>query len=800
MWQRIFLSSLLFSVSHALKLSVNDENKCVAPPLGDVTEQCEFIKAHCSDGLSGYIDYLQFYYCSNFQLLPFLCLIIILALLFLMLSTAASEFLAVNLSNISNWLRLSETVSGVTLAAFGNGAPDLFSTYSAFSNNIASLALGELMGAASFISLVVVGMVAIIHPFQLPKRPFLRDISFFMVAIMSIIYVVHDGKVTFWEGLAFVVYYCAYVVIVVGGHIASLKKEEEIPVVVDDNYDDDVEEANETTNLLSPNSHLHPTPTLEEVYDAHFYQDLKPVKRRVSENSSIYSTRSRHLVIHELTTTLPNSNQMYHSPVINEQEEEEVLASYTPEKVVRTSIISRLGSLRDNVFPIFVEWDDEMSGFERGMLVLNTPIYALYRLTIPLISNEEMEGGDSGMVVVANTEEVEVLGSNGDEGFEVPVKQERIRAISKELVILQCLIVPIFVAVLVLDFEVLNVIILGIFGVLLATAAYFLLKKIPLDKLGKGVSVVGFLMAIVWIYGIVAGELVNLLNSLGIILGLSPTIIGMTIMALGNSVGDFMTNIAIARMGYPAMAIGACYGSPMLNIVLGVGVTATILTYMSAESYSVTTTPTFFASAFGLLIMLGLSALYIPLNDYKVTRRFGMLLIGLFPAEIVKRIQKKRRDNAQCKPCNEAILETRRWDGKELAELINMKTELEETPLHIAVERDEDNDLVHHLLSLGAHANIQNKDGDTALHCAIKSKTVANEGSARFGFRIFGGDHPALRALDGAEMDWDLEMLQQTCSQYRVERESISDDEFHSEDSDDSETEFYTEFLGDELD
>lgn len=26
-----------------------------------------------------------------------------------------------------------------------------------------------------------------------------------------------------------------------------------------------------------------------------------------------------------------------------------------------------------------------------------------------------------------------------------------------------------------------------------------------------------------------------------------------------------MTNISIARMGYPTMAVGACFGSPMLS-------------------------------------------------------------------------------------------------------------------------------------------------------------------------------------------------------------------------------------------
>lgn len=47
--------------------------------------------------------------------------------------------------------------TGVTFLALGNGSPDLFSTFSAMHSNLGSLALGELIGAASFIVSVVAG-------------------------------------------------------------------------------------------------------------------------------------------------------------------------------------------------------------------------------------------------------------------------------------------------------------------------------------------------------------------------------------------------------------------------------------------------------------------------------------------------------------------------------------------------------------------------------------------------------------------------------------------------------------------
>jgi sodium/potassium/calcium exchanger 6 len=73
-----------------------------------------------------------------------------------------------------------------------------------------------------------------------------------------------------------------------------------------------------------------------------------------------------------------------------------------------------------------------------------------------------------------------------------------------------------------------------------------------------------------------------------LILGLSDAIIGLTIFAMvcilslfyictctsliilfmilkGNSLGDFVANITIAKMGFPTMAVSACFGGPMLS-------------------------------------------------------------------------------------------------------------------------------------------------------------------------------------------------------------------------------------------
>lgn len=73
-------------------------------------------------------------------------------------------------------------MAGVTILAFGNGAPDIFSSLAGISNSKPELAFGELFGAALFLTTVVSGSICITQPFRLMQRPFLRDVIFLIAA------------------------------------------------------------------------------------------------------------------------------------------------------------------------------------------------------------------------------------------------------------------------------------------------------------------------------------------------------------------------------------------------------------------------------------------------------------------------------------------------------------------------------------------------------------------------------------------------------------------------------------------
>jgi sodium/potassium/calcium exchanger 6 len=64
----------------------------------------------------------------------------------------------------------------------------------------------------------------------------------------------------------------------------------------------------------------------------------------------------------------------------------------------------------------------------------------------------------------------------------------------------------------------------------------------------------GFIISIAWI-STVAGEVVGVLKTFGVVLGISEALLGLTIFAAGNSVGDLVADITVARLGYPVMAL-----------------------------------------------------------------------------------------------------------------------------------------------------------------------------------------------------------------------------------------------------
>ncbi|KAF3360599.1 hypothetical protein VdG1_01559 [Verticillium dahliae VDG1] len=192
----------------------------------NAVNQCAFVKANCEDDEAGLLSYLTLYYCDlhHNHGIAFMILVAWLGMLFTTIGIAASDFFSVNLSTISNILGLSQSLAGVTFLALGNGSPDVFSTFAAMGSNSASMAVGELIGAASFITAVVAGSMALVREFKVGRRTYVRDICFFIVAVIFTMCFLADGHLHLWECIVMIVYYIFYVFTVVTWHWYSNRR------------------------------------------------------------------------------------------------------------------------------------------------------------------------------------------------------------------------------------------------------------------------------------------------------------------------------------------------------------------------------------------------------------------------------------------------------------------------------------------------------------------------------------------------------------------------------------------------
>uniref|UniRef100_A0A7N0TTN0 Sodium/calcium exchanger membrane region domain-containing protein n=1 Tax=Kalanchoe fedtschenkoi TaxID=63787 RepID=A0A7N0TTN0_KALFE len=172
------------------------------------------------------------------------------------------------------------------------------------------------------------------------------------------------------------------------------------------------------------------------------------------------------------------------------------------------------------------------------------------------------------------------------------------------------------------------------FVVLLASSSlallHYILEREPPKTEQIPVVIVAFIMSVFWI-STAAGELLNCLTAIGALLKLPSAILGLTVLAWGNSMGDLVADVAVAKAGQPAIAMAGCFAGPMFNMLVGLGTALVIQTAnVYPEAYKLHFhTGIVVAFVFLLLSLMG-SLLVITWSRFRVPRFWGFCLVGLY--------------------------------------------------------------------------------------------------------------------------------------------------------------------------
>ncbi|KAF9960698.1 hypothetical protein BGZ72_006268 [Mortierella alpina] len=576
-------------------------------------DRCAFVEEHCRD-LSGLFNYPHLYFC-NLSSLPALALIIMgawMIFLFALVGVAASDFFCPNLNTIAKKLHLSESVTGVTFLAFGNASPDIFSTFSSVGSGKGTLAVGEIVGAASFVTSVVVGAMAIVKPFKVSRAPFLRDLIFFTGCIVYILYVVVTKKITFVQSILLLVAYAAYVTVVVFG---NRKRKHVAPpqAALEDNdperahVDDDAPEATDSSSREG--------------------QFLNVQQEQTSASDAL---------LHHLLILPDRSDPMNRprSPIFQDPP-----GRSFQDSIPKISFKQRCALVfKDWVVPVYfptmLGWSDK-KWHSRILAVASIPIVLVLTLTLPVVDLSEYESGEN---TTAHPTESAVA-ENTPEGtsFKEEDQERPYNGWCQVAAMIQVILAPVFItAVITTAAKQGHMAILGALGggILVSVLIFMFSTEETPPRFYEALAFMGFLVAMTWIF-LVANEVVGILQAYGMILGVSDAILGLTVFAMGNSLGDLVANVTIAKLGFPRMALSACFGGPLLNMLVGLGISGVYVTLKTSEDISLEISPTLFVSLVAVLLtMLGMFVV-VPRNGYVFARWWGWTLLTVYVVSMV---------------------------------------------------------------------------------------------------------------------------------------------------------------------
>ncbi|MBP9691427.1 calcium/sodium antiporter [Candidatus Woesebacteria bacterium] len=160
--------------------------------------------------------------------------ILILVLVFYLLAKICDEYFVKSLDLISKKMKLSEDVAGATFMAIGSSAPEFFTALIAVTKvGSEQVASGTIVGSAIFNILVIVGASAVVATSYLSWKPVIRDLVFYVAAIIVLLITFQDGVITMLEATFYLLSYAGYILLLANWkRVARISEKEDIMEMV----------------------------------------------------------------------------------------------------------------------------------------------------------------------------------------------------------------------------------------------------------------------------------------------------------------------------------------------------------------------------------------------------------------------------------------------------------------------------------------------------------------------------------------------------------------------------------------
>ena len=114
---------------------------------------------------------------------------------------AGAELLVRGASSLASGLRLRPLIIGLTVVAYGTGAPELTVSLMALSEGQADLSVGNVVGSNIANILLILGACALLTPLVVSRRLIRIDAPIMIGAAVAAYAFSADGRLARWEGI-----------------------------------------------------------------------------------------------------------------------------------------------------------------------------------------------------------------------------------------------------------------------------------------------------------------------------------------------------------------------------------------------------------------------------------------------------------------------------------------------------------------------------------------------------------------------------------------------------------------------
>ena len=537
--------------------------------------QCPCARFHDQDR-GALLSYMTFHHCTmaGYGGLSLAMLSCWMLFLFYIIAGTTDDYLVPALTVFVDILAISPNVAGATILAFANGAPDLFTNIAAFSGSGGDGDLG--MGNLLGGGLFLIGFT------------------------LGTVTLVSGGFTSYRRPLIrdVLFYALAYVL------LALI-------------YNDHEVSTGESILLLV----LYACYVMVVVGGRFIYQRLiKPRKleKRLKLEESQVEEQQDMTTIREYEERMRRSftecflQKTSHSPSENNEEQEQEsqdieqaspdehtrVTTYVKDTSSSTEGKNRMQHQVQYFFQDLTKWQDK-NVFGRFLSLCELPFTLARRCTIALVERETWNRTFTALTMIGALQFV-----------------------------LQCITTPSLMAILIT---------LG-FGLVLAILTYrHTNADLPTsDKLRLALVAKAFAVSSFWAY-LVANEIVDVMQTIGLGLGISSSVLGVTVLAWGNSIGDLVSNLALAKGGHSKMAAAECFGGPIFNLLFGGGISF-LLGSLRDRPKPMTFSRHDIVPGYAFMFLgavIASIAIAVPLMKFQFRPIFGYVLLGIYFTFIV---------------------------------------------------------------------------------------------------------------------------------------------------------------------